>query len=112
MNAAELTEDFLQNPTKAEHYNRAIALLQEAGFEILLRRLGEPIEVPLTHPQILNVSAFEQAHRRGYYQAIDLVFAFFEIMQAAGEEKESADFGARQRMRDLGFKEEEIENIR
>lgn len=111
MTAIEFASEFLNNPAKMEKYHQAIDLLREAGFESVLRRLGEPSTFALDHPQHLAISAFEHAEKRGWYQLLDFVFDFLSNMESETRKEQRGDFGARDRLRDLGFSDQIIKTL-
>lgn len=111
MTAIEFAVEFVNNRSKMEKYNQAISLLREAGFENVLRRIGEPTAFPLDHPQHLAVSAFEQAERRGWFQALDFLFDFQSSMNLEARKSAGGDFGAKDKLRSLGFDEETIRTL-
>jgi hypothetical protein len=111
MTPIELAEDFINNTSKMVKYNEAIALLREIGFEIVLRRLGEPSAFSLDHPQHLSISAFEHAEKRGWYQLLEFIFDFQSSMVFEGKKNEVGDFGAKEHLRTLGYSSELLQSI-
>ena len=105
MDAQLYALNFLNNSVKLQKYNEAIALLRESGFEDVLRRLGEPSEFPLGDPNHATASAFEHAEKRGWYQALSFLFDFIDRMQEEKPKSNVGDYGAAQRMKDLGYGE-------
>lgn len=108
MTPTELALEFVGNAAKREQYLKAIGMLRDLSFDNILRRLGEPQDLSLEHPQHITMSAFSHAELRGWYRAVDAMFDFLEVMSADRQQTQSVDFGARQKMRDLGFQETEI----
>jgi len=108
MNPSETAHEYLANPTRMEKYHKAIAMLKESGFEEILRRLGEPTSFALDDPNHLSMSAFEHAERRGWYQALEFMFSFAESMHTKGDADTVGDYGAKARLEQLGYTEDEI----
>ena len=76
MDAWNYSLEFSNNSEKIQKYREAVALLREAGFETVMRRLGEPSEFLLDDPNHLSMSAFEHAEKRGWYLALSFLFDF------------------------------------
>jgi len=111
MTGMEYAQEFLANSAKMQKYNQAIDTLREAGFETVLRRLGEPTPIPLDHPQHLAVSAFENAERRGWFQVLEVLFDFQNSLKGEAERASGGDFGAKDRLRALGYDEQTIQSL-
>jgi hypothetical protein len=103
MNAWEYAISFLRNQSKLIKYNEAIAILRDIGFETVMRRLGEPSDFALGDPEHATKSAFEHAEKRGWYQALSFLFDFADKIQEENREGVVGDYGASERMKDLGY---------
>jgi hypothetical protein len=113
MEPIRLADAFFRDEVRMHKLSQAMNLLREAGFEHLLRRLGEPkvFQDPNTASD-----AIQQAEARGWYAAVDTMFDFDGVIrgsaEARGRKWEDADFGADNKLRELGFSEEEIKDMR
>lgn len=103
MTPIEEAQEFIGNQAKMEKYNQAVNLLRDAGFESLLRRLGEPSMFPFDHPMHSQISAFEHAERRGWYQLLEHLFNFQAAIQMQGQAAEPGDFGAKEQLAKYRF---------
>lgn len=94
MTPTEVSQEFFSNSAKMEKYREAIANLREAGFESVLRRLGEPEDSPIEADQLAAQSAFESFERKGWYRALSYVFDFQKHMEEFQSATTEMDFGA------------------
>lgn len=109
MTPQEVAIEFRNNTAKMTAYNQALSLLRESGFENVLRRLGEPVDVALEHTNHVAISAFAQAEKRGWYQALDLIFNFEALVSDKDFKDEALDFGAREMLQKYGYTQKEID---
>ena len=103
MSPWDYAKTFLNNAEKIQKYNKAIDLLRESGFETVVRRLGEPTDIPLDVPMHHDMSAFEHAEKRGWFQAAAFIFDFAQKMKEEEIKGIVGDYGARERLEDLGY---------
>lgn len=103
MSPDDLAKRFATEPGKIEKYNQAISLLLEIGFDNVMRRLGEPDHISKLDPNCLNISAFDQMERRGWYNAVNMFFDFHDFIKQAEVSSDVGDFGAKQTVQNLGY---------
>ena len=110
MNADTEAKLYLQNHARMERVTSLIAELRDLGFENVLRRLGEPINIDARHPQFLQVAAAQQAESAGWYKALDAVFNFPEVVGGIDADTTvEAEYGARSVAAErTGYSEEEL----
>ena len=94
----QVVKEFLQSQGKIEKYNEAIRLLREIGFDVLLRRLGEPRHFDYAEPNLVQSLAFDHAELRGWYNCIEAVFKFPLVVDDTFLDDEQ-DFGADEMLR-------------
>lgn len=95
----EKLQQFKNNPEKISKYNEAVNLLRQVGFDTLLFELASPIPVAPNDPQAMQMNAFANQQRIGYYQAIN---DFFNITEVTLDDMANAnivkDYGARDKL--------------
>jgi len=111
MTPDELALTFLDNPEAMQEYRRAVSMLRGLGFETVVRRMGEPADgISAEHERHIEVSAIDQISKRGFHQALDLVFDFDEVItRTTAPPVELGDYGADEIVRGLGYKPEDTE---
>ena len=98
---------FINNEEKMKTYHQAVSMLREVGFDRLMRRLGEPVDMDVNNPRCMEISAALQMHSNGYYDAIDSVFNVRALDKNFNKpEVKPVDFGADDMMNSLGYTNE------
>ena len=95
MDPMRLAASFARDETRMARLDEATSVMRTTGFEAILRRLGEPAEVPLADPNHAQISAFAQAEARGWFRALEMIFDFRGMIEGAqGRNAGEPDFGA------------------
>lgn len=109
MNEFEI-EAILRSQEFASKYNKAIELLYEIHFDKILSYLNKPAEIDGSHPQAIQKAALDQAKLAGWRECSEVVFNMLLDQSEIAKIKENLDYGAREKLRSLGYSEAEIED--
>lgn len=109
MDADTEAEQFLKNEARMQKLSEAVAILHEIGFERVLRRLGEPINLDSKHPHFSQMAAAQTSENIGWYKALDMLFNFPNVVGGILPEPIEADYGGTELAQNkMGYSDKEI----
>lgn len=113
MNPDREAKAFLASAAAMEQFNAAVSVLRGLGFERIIRRLGEPVNLQPDHPMYAQAAAAQHAENTGWYKAVDVLFNFQEVVGGIPEGVPAdPDYGAKEMVQErMGYTDEELRDV-
>ena len=105
MTTEEFLTRFVGDQPKMEQYRQGISGLHKIGFEDLLRRLAEPVEVDFSSDNAIQKSSLEHVYRSGWRDCVNTLFDIEGLVQSRQDAQQVPSFGAEGALEALGYEE-------